>query len=375
VTVIKAQILRVAWAADAWYHAHAEFFDSLRARTPIAPVTPAIVIANVTLSLAVLISWMFGNGSDLVGWGGSLGPRTTNGEWWRLVTSLFVHAGPIHLLTCVIGLLTIWFVLERSVGPVAISAVYLISGVFAGLATLATAPLALTAGASGAICGVYGLALATLVWGRLQKPALTVPWGVLKWLAGAALVFLAYNVPSGIVPLRAEFVGFIVGLGSGVTLCRRIGQRSIPIKWTAAMFLTAAAIAAIATIPMRGILDARPDIQRLMAMDEQTAATFRAAARKLAMGQTTDTAMIALIEREIIPTLERHRPDVSRGVLPDDQRAMVAAAGEYLQLRIEGWRLRATAFRQGSLAMLRQADAKEGAARDFLARNPYLITS
>ena len=128
----------------------------------------------------------------------------------------------------------------------------------------------------------------------------------------------------------ALLVGIVVALVASVTRC--------------AVLVTATAVLAIvAAAPLRGITDARPSIRRMLAADEQTGATFRAAATRLALGRTTE-------------------------------KAMVAAASKYMRLRIESWRWRAAAFRKGSLSMLRQADAKEGAARDFLNRNQYLAS-
>ncbi len=192
------QLVLQRWvsAAETWYRGHAEFFDALRTRTRFVPVTQALAIVNTIMFLVVLVASFWEGGDALVAWGASIGPRTTNGEWWRLVTSLFVHASTIQLLTSLIGLIPLGFVLERFVGSVSLAAVYVISGAFAGLMTVSAYPMDVIAGASGAICGLYGLAFATAMWGLLQRPRLTVPWDVLKWLACAGVIFLSYNIPS-----------------------------------------------------------------------------------------------------------------------------------------------------------------------------------
>lgn len=362
-------------AASGWYQTHEAFFAGLRARTRFAPVTPAIVLVNLIMFVVVAAAGMFDGRDVLVEWGASIGPRTTNGEWWRLVTSLFVHAGPVHLLACVIGFLPVSFVVERLVGSVALAAVYVTAGVFATLAAVSLQPMAVSTGASGAVCGVYGLMVATAAWGIVRPPRLIVPWGVVKWLGAAALVFAVYNVPSGMVPLRAELIGFVVGLLCGGALGDDVARNLVPAKRSAGLVALALGMALVLAFPVRGITDARPDIDRLIATDEQLAATFRAAATRLALGRTTEKAMVDLIERQVIPALETERSRLaSRRVVPEDQKPFVAAADEYVRVRIESWRLRATAFRKGSLSMLRQADSREGAARDVLARIPYPLS-
>jgi len=110
------------------------FRDALRARTPWAIVTPALVVLNTTIFVRMLFdSGALGDPGTLVVWGGSIGPRTTNGEWWRLVTSLFVHTGFLHLAANMLGLLQLGLLLERLVGRVALAAVYVSAGVFASL--------------------------------------------------------------------------------------------------------------------------------------------------------------------------------------------------------------------------------------------------
>src|SRR5580765_267301 len=105
------------------------FRDALRGRTPQLIVTPALI----TLNAAVFTAMLFGSRAiadpdTLLGLGASLGIRTTNGEWWRLVTSAFVCTGMFHLLVNALVMAQVGAVLERLVGRLAIGAAYLSAG-------------------------------------------------------------------------------------------------------------------------------------------------------------------------------------------------------------------------------------------------------
>src|SRR5216683_6644642 len=146
------------------------FREALRTRTKYALVTPAIVAVNVIVVGGMLFgSHAIGDPNTLVAWGASLGTRTTNGEWWRLVTSTFVHTGTLHLLVDVAVLIQLGAVLERLAGRLAFAGVYLSAGVFAGLVNLSSHPVAVTTSASGAIFGLYGLLFASLAWQLFRR--------------------------------------------------------------------------------------------------------------------------------------------------------------------------------------------------------------
>lgn len=122
----------------------------LKARTPIPIVVPALAGLNVLVFLAMLFSsGSFSDPSFLIGWGASFGPKTSNGEWWRLATSLFVHAGLVHLLVTVGALAQAGITLERLLGPLAIAVVYLSAGLFSGMDRLSGHPMDVHAGAAG----------------------------------------------------------------------------------------------------------------------------------------------------------------------------------------------------------------------------------
>lgn len=77
-------------------------------------------------------------------------------QWPRLATSMFVHAGLIHLLLNVMGLRNVGNGLERAFGSGKVAIIYFSSGVFASLASAVFLPEFICVGASGAIFGIFG---------------------------------------------------------------------------------------------------------------------------------------------------------------------------------------------------------------------------
>lgn len=78
-----------------------------------------------------------------------------NGEVWRLFTAMFLHIGPVHLISNLIGLLMLGPIIEGHFGHWRFAAIYLLGGLLGSIASYAFSP-ALSAGASGAIFGLLG---------------------------------------------------------------------------------------------------------------------------------------------------------------------------------------------------------------------------
>lgn len=181
--------------------------------------TQALLAANVGVFLA-----MWATGVDpgtpeteaLVRWGANAPQKVLAGEWWRLLTSMFLHVGALHLLMNMFGLWYVGAFLERVVGRPAFLVVYLLSGLVGSLASTATHDYAPSAGASGALFGVLGGLLAfTLRRGREWL----MPSEARRLLRNLLLV-IAVNVALGLtvpgIDNAAHMGGLAGGLVSGV---------------------------------------------------------------------------------------------------------------------------------------------------------------
>jgi membrane associated rhomboid family serine protease len=350
--------LRVA-AADT--EPEREFREFLLARTRRLLATPALVAINVMVLAGMLFSaGAIDDPSKLVAWGASLGPRTTNGEWWRLVTSTFVHTGTLHLLVNVAVLIQLGAVLERLVGRLAFAGVYVSAGAFVGLVNLSSYPLAVTTGASGAMFGLYGLAFASAFWELFQRRGedpppeaeesaeawVPIPLMAMKRLGVGAAVFLVFSALSGFVH-TAEWTGLVVGAIYGLVLGRRVSREEPKTNRVAAAMVAAAVIAIAMAIPLRNIANVKPEIANVLATEERTVAVYREASDAFARGRLAADALAQLAERTIV--FELQAADARLAALknvPPEQQPLVADARAYLRLRGKSWQARAAAIRK-----------------------------
>jgi rhomboid protease GluP len=327
------------------------FEEALAARARFPLVTWSIVALNTI----VVAGLLFGAGSrsdsaTLISWGAGFGPRTTNGEWWRLLTAVFVHPSFFVLLVYSGVIFQLGSVLERLVGPILMLAIYVAAAAFGGLAAVASFPMRVTAGAGPGVAGLYGLLAAIVVIGRWKQSPLSIPAVALVRIApGFFLVLLcaaAAEHGSGGIACLASFA--IGGIG-GAVLARELGCSIPPWRRTAAAFAASIAVAIITAVPLRGIVDVRPELTRLIGVERRTAQEFATASALCTKGRMTAAQLADVVEQSIIPTLEAEQVRVIeiKGVPAEDEH-FVSDAREYLRLRSESWRLRVSGLRQQS---------------------------
>lgn len=160
---------------------------------------------------------------DLVRWGANYQPYTTSGEWWRLLTCIFVHIGPLHLVFNLYALFAIGVHLEPMLGKGRYIFAYLLTGVLASVTSMAWhGDEAISAGASGAIFGLYGVFLALLLTKLIPKAARQA-------LLQSIGVFVVYNLAMGMrggvdnaAHLGGLLSGFVLGFALYPLLKRRL---------------------------------------------------------------------------------------------------------------------------------------------------------
>ena len=158
---------RIAWLLKETGHDFAARRQFNRARgayaTYPAYVTWAIIVINIAVfvadaaSVGFAMSFMGGSGQLMeAGW--LYAPDVANGEWYRLVTSMFLHFGIVHIAFNMYALYLFGPLLEQLYGHIEYLVIYFLCGIGGSVLTLLFAPESAAAGASGAIFGLFGLA-------------------------------------------------------------------------------------------------------------------------------------------------------------------------------------------------------------------------
>lgn len=178
--------------------------------------TTVLLVLNVLVFLLMVlrgVSPLNPSVEQMLKWGGDFGPMTLDHQWWRLLTSMFVHAGALHLIFNMWAFWGLGKVMERLLGSWPMVALYLLSGLGASVASLGWHPLVVGIGASGAIFGVAGGLFAFL---KLKKVAL--PKEVLRRNVASLGMFLVYNLLIGAAAARVDNAAHIGGLVTGAVI-------------------------------------------------------------------------------------------------------------------------------------------------------------
>jgi membrane associated rhomboid family serine protease len=138
-----------------------------RQKTKVRTATTLTRAPQLTYVLIAInvIAWvaMLGSGSPISGVAGTVyahgalyGPLVANGEWWRIITAGFLHAGILHIAFNMYFLYFLGTILEPSIGRLRFGLIYFVALIGGSFGALLLSPNTPTVGASGAVFGLMG---------------------------------------------------------------------------------------------------------------------------------------------------------------------------------------------------------------------------
>jgi len=204
----------------------------------------AAVFVGMVLSSSAVMDFP---GGTLVHWGANVGAITFSGEWWRLLTNVFLHGGLMHIAFNMWALWNLGELCEALYGRWTFTAIYLICGLGASITSAAWHPYGPSVGASGAIFGLAGALIAAFKLGEFSVPRSALS-GTLRSLGA----FVVYNLIFGFLPgidMAAHVGGLVTGLIVGALIAvgaprQEQASRRIAVFVVVILALAGAAIAA-----------------------------------------------------------------------------------------------------------------------------------
>jgi membrane associated rhomboid family serine protease/antitoxin component YwqK of YwqJK toxin-antitoxin module len=181
------------------------------------PATIALIVIN-----CVVFAWVYAQigtfrepiwSLGLLERGALYNPFTLDGEWYRLLTHMFLHGHLLHLLFNMYGLLVVGQDVERQAGTKVFLLVYLIGGLAAGLCSLYVNVFVPGVGASGAIFALFGFALVINIIQARRENTSIAPLVINFFLFLAINIMLAESLHAdNAAHLGGAFCGVVLGI-------------------------------------------------------------------------------------------------------------------------------------------------------------------
>jgi len=155
----------------------------------------------------------------LVDMGALFGPYTVlKGEWWRLLTAMFLHGGMTHLLMNMFSLYIVGRGVEMYFDTKSYLSIYFFSGLIGGLVSLYMHPVSVGVGASGAIFGVFGALAGFFLLHRDKIASHSIAFMKNFGIIIMINLVIGFSIPS--IDVSAHIGGLVVGFIGGFVLSK-----------------------------------------------------------------------------------------------------------------------------------------------------------
>ncbi len=208
------------------------FQARLKNLAPTPWLTYALVISNTAIWLFTLsqdAGFITAGADKLLLLGGNAASEVQKGEWWRLLSALFLHSGFMHLFMNMIGLVSAGITVERIYGRPQFALIYFGAGLAGSALSLHfSAQQAVSVGASGAVFGVTGALLVSVFQHRDKLPKTFSK----QTLSGLSF-FILYALAQGFAHEGIDNAAHIGGLLGGCLLAFILPERFDPAHFAA----------------------------------------------------------------------------------------------------------------------------------------------
>ncbi|HKI27062.1 MAG TPA: rhomboid family intramembrane serine protease, partial [Candidatus Sulfotelmatobacter sp.] len=174
--------------------------------------------------------------------GANYGPLTLSGDWWRLLTYMFLHGNLWHIAVNMWCLWSFGTLCESLYGRWTYTGVYLITGVAGGLTSLAWNPRVWSVGASGALFGLTGALIASLYLGEFSFSDLSIK-STLASLLFFCVFSLFWGFASSNIDNSCHIGGLLSGLILGALIARLAPDHNNVLRRAAVLAMVALAVA------------------------------------------------------------------------------------------------------------------------------------
>lgn len=190
-------------------------------------VTWALLAINILVWLAATAAGGTEDSEVLLDFGAMFGPLIAQGEYWRLLTAIFLHVGIAHLAFNGFALFIFGQLVERVYGHARFIIIYVVAGLAGSVASYLLNSIAVAAGASGAIFGILGAFAAYFVAQRDMLGAFGQRnLAAIAFLAGLNLVY-GFITPG--IDNWAHLGGLAGGFAVGLALAPRFRVATSPL--------------------------------------------------------------------------------------------------------------------------------------------------
>ncbi|MEC5422251.1 rhomboid family intramembrane serine protease [Virgibacillus sp. C22-A2] len=167
--------------------------------------TYVLLLANILMFFVLESAGDSTSIENLIEFGAKYNPAIIEGEWWRIISSMFLHIGFLHLFMNMMALFYLGSMVERIFGVSRFIFIYFMAGIGGGLASFAFTT-SVSAGASGAIFGLFG---ALMLFGLMYKKIF------FQTMGRGILVLIAVNIVFGFVVPQIDNGAHLGGLITG----------------------------------------------------------------------------------------------------------------------------------------------------------------